>query len=109
MAVAALEPLLPAPPQLKVFYEPAELEALARRAGLEPRSIVGLDWTWRYPDLETLLRGWLSPGPSAAAVAAAGEPAVRDALAAAASAFRMSDGSYRLENVCRCLIAEARR
>ena len=105
--IAAIEPLLPALPGMKLFYEPAELEGLARRAGVEPERVFDVDWTWEYPDRETLLRGWLSVGLSALAIEAAGEEAVREALGRAAEPFRLTEGGYRLESLCRCLIARA--
>ncbi len=101
----ALAPLLPPLPQLKLFYEPAELEHLVGSAGLLADRIVDLDWTWEYPDRETLLRGWLSVGLSSIAIATAGEDAVRRALLAAAEPFRLTGGGYRLENVCRLVVA----
>jgi SAM-dependent methyltransferase len=106
--LGALQPLLPPLPELRLYYSAQELEELARSARLEPRRVVDLDWTWEYPDRETLLRGWLSVGLTTLAIRAAGEDAVRDALAAAAEPFRMTNGSYRLENTCRCLIATVR-
>jgi hypothetical protein len=87
------------------FIRPAELEELARGAGLEPQRLVDLDWPWEYADRETALRGWLSPGPSTLAIQASGEAAVRDALAQTLEQFRLTDGGYRLENTVHCLIA----
>ncbi len=107
--LAALQPLLPPLPfEVNPFRQSAELEGLARAAGLEPVRVFDVDWTWEYPDRETLLRGWLSVGLSTLAIQAAGENAVRDALLSAAEPFRLTAGSYRLENTCRCLIASAR-
>ena len=106
--LAALEPLLPPLPiEVNPFARPEELESLAHGAGLEVRRVFDVDWTWEYPDLETLLRGWLSVGLSTLAMQATSEGAVRDALARAAAPFRLSGGGYRLENVCRCLVARA--
>ncbi|MDQ4082507.1 MAG: class I SAM-dependent methyltransferase [Actinomycetota bacterium] len=106
--LAALEPLLPPlPSEVNPFARREELESLAHGADLEVRRVFDLDWTWEYPDLETLLRGWLSVGLSALAIQATSEKAVRDALASAAAPFRLSDGGYRLENICRCLVARA--
>jgi SAM-dependent methyltransferase len=106
--LAALEPLLPPlPAEIDPFTEPAELERLAASAGLQPAQVIDLDWTWEYPDRETALRGWMSPGPSTLAIEAAGEEAVRDALAQTLEQFRLSDGRYRLENTVHCLIATA--
>ncbi len=106
--LAALGPLMPPsfrPPE--VFIEATELERRARAAGLEPREAVELDWSWGYPDLATARRGLLSAGPSTLAVETSGEQAVRDALTGALEPFRLPDGGYRLENVCRCLLAAA--
>jgi SAM-dependent methyltransferase len=106
--LAALAPLMPSsfrPPE--VFIHAGELERRASRAGLEPREVVELEWSWAYPDLATAQRGLLSAGPSTLAIETSGEHAVRDALTAALEPFRERDGGYRLENVCRCLLAGA--
>ena len=104
--LAALEPLLPPlPTEVNPFARPEELESLAHGAGLEVRRVLDVGWTWEYPDLETLLRGWLSVGLSTLAIQVTSEAAVRDALARAAAPFRVSGGGYRLENLCRCLVA----
>jgi SAM-dependent methyltransferase len=106
--LAALEPLLPPlPAEIDPFIVRAELEQLARRAGLEPQQVMDLDWPWEYPDRETALRGWLSPGPSILAIQASGETKVRDALAKTLEQFRLTDGGYRLENTVHCLVAAA--
>ena len=106
--IAAVGPLLPpSPVDLELFMPVAELEALARTAGLEPARTLELDWSWEYADLETALRGLLSPGLSTLAIAAAGEAAVRDALTRALDPLRMADGGYRIENTVACVIAVA--
>jgi SAM-dependent methyltransferase len=106
--LAALEPLLPPlPAEIDPFIEPAELEQLARGAGLQPQQVMDLDWPWEYPDRATALRGWLSPGPSILAIEASGEAKVRDALAKTLEQFHLTDGGYRLENTVHCLIAVA--
>jgi SAM-dependent methyltransferase len=106
--LAALQPLLPAlPGDIDPFIEPAVLEQLARRAGLEPEQVIDLDWPWEYPNLETALRGLLSPGPSILAIETSGEEAVRDMLVKTLEQFRLTDGGYRLENEVHCLIATA--
>lgn len=106
--VAALEPLLPPEmPQINPFVAPAELEALARRAGVDPERSLDLDWSWEYPDLETALRGLLSPGLSTVAIAASGKKAVEESLTRALEPLRLSSGGYRIENAVHCLIARA--
>jgi SAM-dependent methyltransferase len=107
--VGALGPLLPpSPVKVKLFISAAELEQLARRAGLAPQRSLELDWTWQYPDLESALRGLLSGGLSTLAIRAVGEQRVRDALTSALEPFRMPGGGYRLENTVCCFIATAR-
>ena len=60
----AIDPLLPpVQAQINPFAEPKELETRARRAELRPERVFDIDWTWEYPDRQTLLRGWLSAGP----------------------------------------------
>jgi SAM-dependent methyltransferase len=60
-----------------------------------------------YPDLNTAVRTQLSSGPARMAIEHAGEPATREALAAAFADSGQPDGSYRQDNVFRYLIAQA--
>ncbi len=105
--VAALQPLIPEGPALDPFIGTVEFEGLARRAGLEPERTFDADWSWEYPDGDTMLRGLLSPGLSAAAIESVGEETVKDALIAALEPYRATPGGYRLENTVRCMIAAA--
>jgi SAM-dependent methyltransferase len=107
--VAALQPLIPAGPPVEPFIETAELEALARAAGLEPQTTFETDWSWDYPDRDTMLRGLLSPGLSALAVENVGEETVKDALIAALEPYATTAGGYRLENSVRCMVAASVR
>ena len=103
--VAALQPLIPAGPALDPFIETAELEGLARRAGLAPERTFEADWSWEYPDRDTMLRGLLSPGLSVLAIDNVGEETVKDALIAALEPYGATAGGYRLKNTVRCMIA----
>lgn len=105
--VAALQPLIPEGPALDPFIGTAELEGLARRAGLKPERTFEADWSWEYPDRDTMLRGLLSPGLSAVAIENVGEETVKEALIAALEPYRATPGGYRLENTVRCMIAAA--
>jgi SAM-dependent methyltransferase len=105
--VAALLPLTPESPALDPFIETADLEALARRAGLKPKRTFEADWSWQYPDRDTMLRGLLSPGLSAAAIENVGEQTVKHALTAALEPYRATPAGYRLENTVRCMLATA--
>jgi len=87
--------------------KPGALEEIASAAGLEARYAFDLSFAFEYPDEATLVRRQLSPGPVQLAVAEAGEERVRSAVAEALAPFRRPDGSYRLENEWRFLIAQA--
>jgi hypothetical protein len=84
--------------KINPFAQPEELETLARQSGLQPQRVFDVDWTWEYPDRETLLRGWLSARLSTLAIESAGEQAVREKLAQTAEPFRVAAGCYRIEN-----------
>jgi ubiquinone/menaquinone biosynthesis C-methylase UbiE len=87
------------------LHEEEILESLATEAGLTPREAGYLEVAEEYPDLETLLRGYLAAGPIVRAVRSSGEQAVRKALAGALAPLRMSTGGYRIEDELRYLIA----
>ena len=59
------------------------------------------------PDQETLERTMLAAGGVVPALEHSGEAAVRRTIAAAAAPFRRADGSYRLENRFRYIVARA--
>jgi SAM-dependent methyltransferase len=82
--------------------------ARARAAGLQPEAETSVETVWEYPDEETLLRGLLSAGPAARAIAEAGEARVRDAVLAAVAPYRTPGGAYRLHNAFRYAIAAHR-
>ncbi|HET6750747.1 MAG TPA: hypothetical protein VFL71_15970 [Actinomycetes bacterium] len=71
----------------------------ASTAGLQPEAETRVETVWEYSDEETLLRGLLSAGPAARAIAEAGEARVRDAVLAAVAPYRAPGGAYRLHNV----------
>jgi SAM-dependent methyltransferase len=103
--VEAVAPLLSDAPDLDPFIPVGELERLAAGAGLEVARVLALEWSWSYPDLETMLRGLLSPGLSTLAIEHVGEEPVREALANGLAHLRLTDGSYRIENEVHCLVA----
>jgi|SRR5579864_427907 len=107
--LAALRPLLPPPtpgaPGPFALSADGALEVLVEQAGLTPESVAEAECPFEYPDLETLLRGFLSAGPSVKAIQVSGEAKVRDAITAAMTPFRLSSGGYRLENTFRFLIS----
>jgi SAM-dependent methyltransferase len=93
----------PPPP----LWKPGVLEGIASEAGLAPQSAFDLSYAFEYPDSETLVRRMLAPVPVVEAVEAAGEARVREAILRSLAAYRTADGSYRLENEWRFLLASA--
>jgi SAM-dependent methyltransferase len=98
-------PPLGAPPPAEPACEPDTLEEAARRAGLEPVRADEVDVPFEPPDQASFERAMLAPGPMLRAIEHSGEGTVRRAILAAAEQFRQPDGSYRLENRFRYLIA----
>lgn len=98
--MAALRPLLPAPPPGApgpfALSDPDRLSAFAAEAGLTPRDVVEGDIFWRYPDKATALRGLNSSGVAVRAAGLVGEAAVTAAHAAALAPFLQADGSLRI-------------
>ena len=89
------------------FSQPGMLEALATEAGLTPVETFVSSWAYTYPDAETMGRALLAPAGFALLVGPERENEVRKAIVDGLAAFRLVDGSYRLENEYRYLIARA--
>jgi SAM-dependent methyltransferase len=105
-AVGSLMP--PAPPGAPgpfALSPPGAVEALVETAGLTVLRAVEVSCPMAYPDLETAVRGLASSGPSAVARATAGDDALRAVLVESLAPFGRPDGSYRLENVFRYVVA----
>jgi SAM-dependent methyltransferase len=109
--VRAAGPLLPPPPpgapRPLALGQDGLLERLATEAGLAPGAWVTVDCPWVFPDLETALQANLSAGPMIRAINHVGEAAVRAALTEALTPFRLSDGTYHLENKFRYMLTTA--
>ncbi len=102
-AVFALLPPPAAAAPAPVFAEPGVIEALMRRAGLEPGTGSEFEAVLAFPDLETGVRACLAA--SARAIRHAGEAAVRQAIAAAMAPFAGAHGEVRLVNRFRVVVA----
>ncbi|MGH2920209.1 MAG: class I SAM-dependent methyltransferase [Solirubrobacteraceae bacterium] len=89
------------------LHEEGALEARATEAGLAPRQAGYLEFAEEYPDLETMVRGYMAAAPFVRATRAAGEDAVREALTEALRPLEAPSGRYRLEDEVRYLIAVA--
>jgi SAM-dependent methyltransferase len=109
--LAALGSLLPpAPPNAPgpfALSEPSALEELALEAGATPGASSDVETRWEYANLTTALRGLLAAGPAVRAIEHAGEPSVIRAVTDVLEPFVSADGSVRLENEFRYLIATA--
>ncbi len=109
--VAALRPLLPAPPPGApgpfALSNEAALRGFAEAAGLKPESVFDVESPWTYASLEEAMRGLGSSGVAERARKASGNEAVDRAHAEVLGGFRQPDGTYRIQAVFRYLIASA--
>lgn len=110
--VAALRPLLPAPPPGApgpfALSNESALRGFATAARLDPETIFDVECLWTYTSLDDGVRGLGSSGIAARARHTAGDEAVERAHAEALGPFRKPDGSYRIAAKFRCLIARVR-
>jgi SAM-dependent methyltransferase len=109
--IAAIGSLLPPPPPGAggpfALAAPGALEALVESAGLTAERAFDVSTPFVYDDLATAQRANLSAGPTRAAIGHAGEGKVTETFAAALQQFLQPDGSVRLENVMRVVVASA--
>jgi SAM-dependent methyltransferase len=94
----------PADPDLA---EPGLLRALAEQAGLEPREEFDVTWAFEYPDETTLVRAMTAVAGLAVIAGPEREDELRRAIVRGLAPYRRPDGSYRLSNEYRYLIAHA--
>jgi SAM-dependent methyltransferase len=95
-----------APPEPD-YSRPGVLEALAEAAGLTPEHAFDTRWACVYPDDETLGRAMVAPAGIAELVGPTREDELKAAIVEGLEPYRMDDGTYRLENEYRFLIARA--
>jgi SAM-dependent methyltransferase len=111
VVVAAMGALMPAPPPAAggpfALAAPGALEALVESAHLTAEQALEVPTPFVYDDAVTAVRANLSSGPARAATEHVGADRVRDAVAAAVVPFTQADGSVRLDNVFRVVIARA--
>jgi SAM-dependent methyltransferase len=104
-------PLMPPPPPGAPYEdpfalsEPGRLESFVVAAGLEPVEAQEVACPMVYPDTETALRGQASSGVLVMAARHAGEAAVDEALSRSLTQFTQPDGSVRIPNTFRFIIA----
>jgi SAM-dependent methyltransferase len=101
--------LLPPPPPGAVgpfaLSEPGRLEGFVEQAGLQPGDAADVETVWVYADLAEALRGTNSIGPATMARTVASEDEIDAKIGAALDQLRQSDGSIRIRNVFRYVIA----
>jgi SAM-dependent methyltransferase len=95
-----------APPDAEL-WRPGVLEQMAGEAGLEPGAAFDITWSYEYPDPDTLGRALIAPAGIAVLVGPEREAEVKAAIVEGLAPFRTEQGSYRLQNEFRCLIARA--
>lgn len=87
--------------------EPGKLDAVMREAGLAPCASGDVSCPFEYADDDMAWKTINSSGPLYAAVQAAGEERIRQAVLASLAPFRMPSGGYRQENLYHYVIATA--
>jgi SAM-dependent methyltransferase len=87
--------------------EAGVLEDIASRAGLTPQDTFTTTWPFTFPDEDTVARAMLAPAGLALAVGPEREDEVRSAIVDGLAPCRQVDGSYRLSNEYRYLVARA--
>jgi 2-polyprenyl-3-methyl-5-hydroxy-6-metoxy-1,4-benzoquinol methylase len=95
------------PPAARTFSlaEPGKLEELMEQVGLTMRVSGDVSCPFTYPDDETAWKTINSSGPLAAAVRAAGEETIKQAVLASLVPFKTPEGGYRQENLIHYVIA----
>src|SRR6266540_2421921 len=105
--VALLPPATPGTPGTFSLARPGALEAVATEAGLAPEVVHEMAVTFGYRNLDVAIRAQLSTGPAQRAIAYVGRQAAAESIAGALARSRHRDGSYRMGNVFRYLVARA--
>jgi SAM-dependent methyltransferase len=87
--------------------QPGALAALASEAGLTPESDFVVRWALDYPDQETLGRALMAPAGLVLLVGPEREAELKAEIVATMAFCRSADGSYRIENEYRGVLARA--
>jgi SAM-dependent methyltransferase len=109
--LGAIGSLLPPPPPGAggpfALAAPGALEALVEGAGLTTERAIDVPTPYIYPDLDTATRGQLSSGPARMAINTAGIHATIAAVREAMLTGTQADGTIRLDNVFKVVVARA--
>jgi SAM-dependent methyltransferase len=104
----AVRDALPEPPPGKGPFElsePGVLEDLIETAGMAVAGSGQAACPFDYPDFEVFWRATVSAGPLRAALQAVSEDRLRDEVRKAVAPFEEADGSIRMENQFRYVLA----
>jgi SAM-dependent methyltransferase len=102
-----LPPRPPDAPPDPDLSEPGVLAALVTEAGLRAESEFEATWAFEYPNAETLARALVAVAGLAVLAGPEREQELRAAIIRGLAPFRRPDGSYRLSNEYRYLVARA--
>jgi SAM-dependent methyltransferase len=102
-----LPPRPPDAPPDPDLSQPGLLRELAGQAGLTPESEFDATWAYVYPDAETLGRAMIAVAGLAVIAGPEREHELTNAIIDGLVPYRRLDGSYRLSNEYRYLIARA--
>jgi SAM-dependent methyltransferase len=89
------------------YSEPGVLEDIATQAGLAPVQTFDANWSFEFPDEETMTRALIAPAGLALLVGAERERDLKQALIDGLARHRTPDGGYRLSNAYHYLIASS--
>lgn len=107
--LAAIGGLLPPPPPGAggpfALSRPGALEELVATAGLQPEQTGEVPTPYIYPDVTTAVQAQSSSGPAVRAANHAGPDALRTTLTDVLAGYRQPDGTVRLDNVFRYIVA----
>jgi ubiquinone/menaquinone biosynthesis C-methylase UbiE len=109
ISLGAIGTLLPPPPPGTpgpfALSEQQLLEKTLEKTGFTILQTTDVDSIWDYPDIATLLRGFLSAGPATKAIAMVGYDKVAEAVTATLEPFTRPDGHIVYHNKFRVVIA----
>ena len=86
---------------------PGALESLVAAGGFNDSYTIDVATPFVYRDLDTVIGGQLSSGPARRAIEHVGREAAATALVEALRPVTRSDGSIRLDNVFKLVVAHA--
>jgi SAM-dependent methyltransferase len=105
----ALSGLLPPPPPGApgpfALSEPGVLEDMLSRAGLKPEQSAEVDTPFVFTNSDSACRAFMASGPGVVALRRNGDEKVRAAILPALAPFKQPNGSYRMENKFKYVLA----